>query len=164
MFRRKYLFAGILCGSILILPTLLIYAAGLRVGPSEATLKNVPVGVLYDFQEEHGILLKIYNDSEESQVYSILSLKPSEINNVPEGYTDIPDASWLYFETNKIGVGANGVGEVKMYLKIPNDEKYYGQFWVVSIRVKSIPKMGQGISLACHPRIKIETLKSKASD
>ncbi len=164
MFRRKYLFAGILCVSIIVLPTLLIYAAGLRVGPSEVTLKNVPVGILYDFQKEHGIFLKIYNDFEESQIYTISSLKSSEINNVPEDYDDIPDANWLYFETNEIEIEANGTGEVKMYLNIPDDEKYYGQFWVVSIRVKSIPKMGQGISLACHPRIKIETLKSKASD
>lgn len=165
MFRRKYLLKGILCGSVIILPTFLLtllsYALGLRVGPSELFLKNVPVGALYDFQEEQGVLLKIYNDSEESQIYAISSLKPSEINNVPEGYTDIPDANWLYFEINEIEVEANGIGEVKMYLEIPDDEEYYDQLWVVSIRVKSLPRMGQGISLACHPRIKIETLKSK---
>ena len=161
MFSRKYLFIGILCSSIFILSTLLSYAAGLRVGPSEVTLENIPPGSLYDFQKEQGILLKIYNDFEESQVYSILSLKSSEINNIPEGYTDIPNPDWFYFGTDQIEIEANGVGEVKMYLKIPNDKKHYGQFWVVSIRVKSVPKKGGGISLACHPRIKIETINPK---
>ena len=143
---------------------MLSYAAGLRVGPSDITLKDVPVGVLYDLGKERGIFLKIYNDCDESQTYSITSLKSSEINNVPDGYTDIPDESWLYFEVNEIEVESHGVGEVDMYLEIPPDKGCYGKHWVVSVRVKSIPKTGQGISLACHPRIKIETVRCKDTD
>lgn len=162
MLKRTHLLRGILSGCIVMLCTLLTflsYAAGLRVGPSDVTLKNIPVGALYDLQEGHGICLKIYNDCDESQFYSISSLKSSEINNVPEGYIDIPDAAWLYFETDSIEVGPHAVGEVRMYLEVPHDEEYYGKSWVVSVRVKSVPKAGQGMLLACHPRIRIQTVK-----
>jgi len=159
-----YRLRGIVCGGALTLLTLLTslsYAAGLRVGPSDITLKNVPVGALYDFEEKHGVLLKIYNDCDETVAYDISSLKSSEINNVPEGYGDIPDANWLSFEKERIEIEPHSVAKVRMYLKIPHDEGYYGKDWVVSVRVKSIPKAGQGISLACHPRIRIKTVKSK---
>jgi len=162
MSARGYFVRSIFFGGMVVLftlPALLSYAQGLRVGPSDVTLKNIPVGALYDFEKENGILLKIYNDSDEIEAYAISSLKSSEINNVPEGYKDIPEQNWLYFETDSVEIEPRGVKEVKMYLEIPYDKRHYGQFWVVSVRVKTIPRAGQGISLACHPRIRIETVK-----
>jgi len=164
MSRGGYCLKGVFCGGVLILLTLLSslsYAAGLRVSPSDITLKNVPLGVVYDFEKERSVFLKIYNDCDETGTYDISSIKSSEINNVPDGYGDIPDQKWLYFEKERIEIGPHSVGKVKMYLKIPHDEGYYEKDWVVSVRVKTTPKAGGGISLACHPRIRIETLKSK---
>jgi len=149
---------------VIITPVSLHAAAGLRVGPSEITLKNISPGDVYDFQRDNGILLRVYNDCDEKQEYSVASLKSSEINNVPEGYTDIPEKDWLSFETNEIEIAPHEVGEVKMYLNIPDNSEYFGKLWVVSIRVRSVVGTEQGVSLACHPRIRIGTIKKQNSN
>ena len=167
MSRRGSFVRCVLSGSMAVfiaLPVAICLAVGLRVGPSETTLQNVSPGDYYDFKEANGMLLEIFNDSDEDVTYSIMSLKSSELDNVPEGYTDIPDSDWFYFDTNTIDVGPNGVGQVRMYLKIPYDDEYFGKHWVVSARIRSVPREGQGLSLACHPRIKIEMKKREEND
>ena len=48
-----------------------------------------------------------------------------------------------------------------MYLKIPQEDKYYNQHWVVSVGVEAKPESGETFVLACYPRFLIETQSKK---
>ncbi|MCJ7509023.1 MAG: hypothetical protein MUO85_09920, partial [candidate division Zixibacteria bacterium] len=79
------------------------------------------------------------------------------------GYLEIPDPSWFYLEKNELTIGPNDTAYVKMYLKVPNEEKYYNQHWAVAIPIEGRSGKGQvQIMLALYPQFLIET-ESKES-
>ena len=43
-------------------------------------------------------------------------------------------------------VPASGIAEVRIYLAIPDEERYYNQHWVALIEVKGKPMEGEGVA------------------
>lgn len=143
----------------------LVLATGLGIEPGQILIQNVPPGTSYDIFENAGIKLKVINDDTVTQTYSINSAKPSQISTGTwlKGYLEIPDPSWFYLEKNELTIGPNDTGYVKMYLKIPNEEKYYNQHWAVAIPIEGKPSKRQvQIALALYAEFLIET-ESKES-
>jgi len=91
--------------------------------------------------------------------YLLTAHRPSEAGNrrVPRGYSDIPDPSWFWFEAGEVTVPAQGSSEVRMYLKVPDSERYYNQHWSVSVGVVGKPGQAEMLTLAAYPRFEIET-------
>lgn len=156
--RIKY-FIFILITTIFILGTHLpAFGIGIKVWPGSMIIQNSPLGEIYDLDKEKGIKLKITNEDEIAHTYSITAYQPSNIGSEGAiGYLDIPNPEWLYFEKSEIKIGANSEGETKMYLKVPQEDKYYNQHWVVSVGVETKPEAGGMFVLACYPRFLIET-------
>jgi hypothetical protein len=134
-------------------------AASLKVSPARFIVHNVKPGRLYDIHKETGVRLTIYNDSDVSRTWSLSTHRPSERGRWEKGYGEIPDAAWCRFETDEITVEPNNSAHANLYLKVPDEEKYYNQHWVVTLSVGGKP--GRGVALAVDIRVQIET-KSKA--
>lgn len=56
---------------------------------------------------------------------------------------------------------ANGTFLAKIYLRIPDEDKYYNQHWVVTLGIMGKSKAGLGVGVGIYVRLQIET-QSKA--
>lgn len=133
-------------------------AEGIRVSPGAFCIKNVNIGKNLNL----GIDLIITNGADEEQEFVIKTLKPSEVKkNWIKGYTEIPDPNWFYYEKDTISIPANSTGKTRMYLNIPDEEKYYNQCWMVYALVTTKTAQGSMFKMAIKPNYSIETV-SKA--
>ncbi len=85
--------------------------------------------------------------------------RPSERGTWERGYAEIPDARWCWFDRNEVAVEPHGKAYAHLFLKVPENEKYYNQHWVVTMGVDGKPGAG-GIALAADIRAQIETTSS----
>lgn len=152
----------------LILPLILLTvcssrlaAASLKVGPAGFIIHNVVPGKAYDVYKETGLQLTIYNDSPEAKTYRLSAHRPSEGGTWEKGYLEIPNAQWCWFDQDEIKVAANSNAYARFHLKIPDEERYYNQRWVVTLNIAGKPRLGGGVGVAINIRAQIET-KSRA--
>lgn len=136
---------------------------GLSVQPGGMVIQQVKLGEIYDLHQKSGVALLIENRDNQPHSYVLSTAKPSQVGNQKwlTGYLEIPDPRWFWFETNEVTVAPQSKGQVKMFLKIPDHEKYYNQHWTVSIMVSGKAEKGGMLALAVYPRYQIET-ESKA--
>ena len=132
---------------------------GLSVAPGGMMIQNVKLGETYDLYEKTGIALIVENKDKTSHTYMIDTFKPSQVGNKKwlQGYSEIPDPGWFWFDNGEITVEAQSKKKVKMFLKIPDEDKYYNQHWTVSLGISGKPEAGKMLSLAVYPRYQIET-------
>ena len=134
-------------------------SVGLSVYPGGILIQKVEPGETYDLYEKSGVALIIENKDENPHTYTIDTFKPSHVGNKKwlEGYSQIPDPAWFWLESSEVTVEAQSRKNVRMFLKIPDEEKYYNQHWTVSLGVRGKPEAGNMLSLAVYPRYQIET-------
>jgi len=133
---------------------------GLSVQPGGLLIQYIKLGEKYDLHEKTGISLIIENKDERAHTYRIFAGKPSVLGNKKwlQGYSQIPDPSWFWFERNEVTIEAQSKEEIKMYLKIPQEEQYLNQHWTIALGVAGKPEAGAMLSLAVYPRYQIETV------
>lgn len=131
---------------------------GLSVEPGGLLIQRVPIGQLYDMDYWIKMRFKVYNGSDKPRRYGIKVDKPHKIGaKILKGYSSIPEPAWFWFEKNEVLVPANSIEEVKMFLRIPDEEKYCNQKWAVGIEVEGKPEAEERIVLAVSPVFHIET-------
>lgn len=134
---------------------------GLTVEPGVIAIQNVVPGERVDLYEKVGIALTITNGSDRIRIFDIVPGLPSEMRlNVRDGYRDMPDPSWFKLEKESVRLAPFSSAEVKMYIDIPKDEKYYNQHFAVGLNIHTRPEAGEKIALGVKPVYYIET-KSK---
>jgi len=128
---------------------------GLSARPGVFCFSKIPVGKKYELP----LPLRIKNKSDKDRTYFLFTYKQSEDSNIKqvEGYADMLDPNWFFFERDEVTVEASGISEVKMYSQIPNNDRYYNQHWVVGLGVKGMPGEGEAVALAVYPRYFLET-------
>ncbi|MCX5757800.1 MAG: hypothetical protein NTU83_04710 [Candidatus Hydrogenedentes bacterium] len=131
-------------------------AASLKVSPARFIIHDVNPGALYDIYKETGLRIGIFNDDDVSRTWVLSVHRPSERGQWERGYSEIPDARWCWFEQNEVTVAPKERAYANLFLKVPEDEKYLNQHWVVTLGVDGKPGSG-GISLAADIRVQIET-------
>jgi hypothetical protein len=148
----------------LILPLVLLAAcsgvleaASLKVGPAGFIIHNIAPGRTYDVYKETGLQLTIYNDSAAAKTYLLSMHRPSEGGKWEKGYLEIPDPKWCWFDNDEIRVEANSNAYARFHLKIPDEERYYNQRWVVTLNIAGKPGPGGGVGVAINVRAQIET-------
>lgn len=134
-------------------------AAGLKVEPGALFIQNVFLGKLYDVYKESGLKLTVHNQSDKTRTYILSTHLPSDVDAKRwlQGYTELPDLSWFWFDRHEIAISANGVGSVNMFFEIPKEERYYNQHWVLALGVRGKAEGGPSILLAAYPKIQMET-------
>ena len=123
---------------MLIAALLFFFAAGqpsfaeIKVSPGAFCIQNVDVGKDLDL----GMDLIISNISDQENAFSIKPLSAGKVrSDWLKGYFQMPDPAWLSFEQDKITVGPNAEGKVRMHINIPGEEKYLNQHWIVFVDV-----------------------------
>lgn len=159
---KKYIFLAILflaVGTINLTAQSEEGRMGLAVAPGGLLIQNIIPGEVYDLQEVSGVTLNITNRDNLAHTYLLTAHKPSQVaaRTWIKGYLEISQASWFWFEKEEVMVDANSTAKIKMYLKIPDEGKYYNQHWSVSLLVKAKPEPGQMLGLAVAPNFQIET-------
>lgn len=159
---KKYIFLAILflaVGTINLAAQPEEREMGLAVEPGGLLIQNVKPGEVYDIEEISGVTLNITNRDNIPHTYILTTHKPSMVaaKKWIEGYLEIPEPNWFWFEKDEVMVDASSTAKVKMYLKIPDEERYYNQHWSVSLLVKAKPEPGRMLGLAVAPNFQIET-------
>jgi len=134
-------------------------AATLKVSPGAFIVHNVVPGQKYDVYEKTGLQLAVYNDSPDAQTYRVSAHRPAKGSTLKKGYLEIPDAKWCWFDQEEIKVEANSQAYVRFHLKIPDEQRYYNQRWVVALNVSCNPRSGglSAMGVAIDVRAQIET-------
>jgi len=131
---------------------------GLSVEPGGLLIQKVPIGQLYDMDYWIKMRFKIYNESDKPRRYVLKGDKPVKVGvKVLKGYNGIPNPSWFWFEKDEVLVPANSIEEIRMFLRIPDEEKYCNQKWAVGINVEGKPEAEERLVLAVSPVFYIET-------
>lgn len=124
----------------------------IRVGPGNLSITGMPIGEKVDL----GVPLKIVNDEDEEILFEINPCDPKKVTTRWEmGYDPMPDPSWLQFESKKVVVPPKTTKQVKMYVNIPAEDKYYNQHWVVFFTVT--PQVDRLFRPEVAPNYLIET-------
>ncbi len=133
---------------------------GLTVEPGGFILENIKPGEKVDIFEKTKLSLVIYNRSDAYHTYKLRAGTPSEagIQGWVKGYSPIPDGKWFELEKEIIRIPPHSKAYVKMFVNIPDEDKYYNQKWVVGVAVEGVPEPGEKLALAVHPSYYIETL------
>jgi hypothetical protein len=105
------------------------------ISPASFCLEKFDIGMNTDL----GIDLVLSNVSNLGPI-DLVVRKPDQ-NRILKGYQPIPDASWFYFLNPQIVPGKDGSAKARMFFKVPNDQKYLNQHWVVHVAA-SPPKVG----------------------
>ncbi|MEW5766708.1 MAG: hypothetical protein AB1797_03650 [bacterium] len=129
------------------------YAGGIRVSPGAFCLQGMDIGQDADL----GVDLVISNLGDTEDTFVVKPIKPSQAKkNWLKGYSEIPDASWLYFKEDRVKIGPNSEGKLRMHLKIPEEERYLNQHWMVYVEVttEATDKM---FKVGVKPNYMIET-------
>jgi len=114
-------------------------AYALRVSPGAFCAQNVEIGK----ETDTGVDLTIDNETDQERDFSIkvVAAKPAVTESL-KGYTPLPDLSWLRLDKNYLVVPAKGQAKTRLYISIPNEEKYLNQQWVVSCLVEYVVQKG----------------------
>jgi hypothetical protein len=131
-------------------------AASLKVSPGRFMVQNVKPGRLCDVYKDAGLRLTIYNDDSTTRSWLLSVHRPSERGKWETGYAEIPNAEWCWFDHAEVTIGPGSKAYAHLFLKIPEDEKYLNQHWVVTLGVAGKPGRG-AFSLAVDVRAQIET-------
>lgn len=146
---------------ILLFP-IFCWSVGLRLSPPTFLLNEFPIGREIDFEKDYGQVLKITNGNPQTITYHLAAMLPSRVNTKATGFFDLPDSAWVHFDRDTITLTPQQTGQVRMYLKIPDEDRYRNQkyLWVVNVEPVETGKGGM-ISLAVMGLFRVET-ESKA--
>jgi len=103
------------------------------ISPASFCLDEFDIGMNMDL----GIDFAMSNVTNSGPI-DIKSEKPLA-DKVIQGYIPIPDPSWFYFLNSQIVPGKDGVAKARMFFKVPHEQKYLNQHWVVHVGAKPPP-------------------------
>ena len=137
------------------------FGFGLGVDPNEINIENVPLGkqAAVSALGGEGMKLSIKNKGASASYYTINILPSAQTSaTLKEGYTDIPDISWITPENKEVSIEAGSTKAVELYLKIPKKKAYYNKKYQAVIEVKSKKNKSEEIFvLACQLKMFIST-------
>lgn len=113
-----------------------------QVLPHTIFIDGVELGKKIDMEKKYKQSLKIVNPNNEEFSYRIRSVTAweAEMGVIP-GYDETPDLSFLTFSETEFSLPPVSIREIKMFLQIPNEEKYRGKKYqfVISVQVLNQP-------------------------
>ncbi len=124
---KRWIACGLAAGVMLLAGVVEISrSVGLAVSPAGLLVQEVRPGEVCSIYEVSKTGLTIYNRDDEPHTYFLSTHRPSTVGNRKweRGYLEIPDPTWCWFGKEELTVEANGKGLAKIYLEVPDEEKY----------------------------------------
>ncbi len=128
-------------------------AHALGVSPATTFMEGVAPGELIDTKQD----LIITNDADVDLNVVIETMKPMMPGHESlKGFRILPDPSFVYADKKKMTIPPKSTGRTRVFVNVPNEEKYYNQHWAVSIRVRTVNF--EFVRMAVAPFFIMETL------
>jgi len=123
--------------------------------PWEVFLKGAKPGKLVNVSKETATQLKVVNPNDQELKFRLKckTVKEARVSLKP-GYEDCPDPSFLKFSENEFVVPANSIKKVKMILKFPRRDDYFGKRYMFIIVLENL---GQEIKGKVYSRLYVTT-------
>ena len=104
------------------------------VTPHTLILTDVPVGKSWDSKKEARKTIRVANYARDP-LDVLLSIEPwNQSVTMPEGYSPLPDLSWIKLKTSTVSVAADEIGQGSFVLNVPDEPKNRGQRWAVLVK------------------------------
>lgn len=162
--REKWLLSAVITAVLIFGAGNAGFAAGLQVSPGNIYIDNVPIDerVAVSAAGREKMKLSINNKGASACTYTINILSIAQTTAVlKQGYKDIPDTSWIFPETKEVQIPGNSTKAVELYIRIPENPRYYNARYQAVIEVKSKKTSPQEIFvLACQTQIFFSTVSS----
>jgi len=111
----------------------------IKVSPGAFCIQKVDIGS----QKDIGIDIIIENDTDQEKEYSLKCVQPRIPKDESlQGYNPMPDLGWFYFEKTSVIVPSEEQGKSRIYINIPDEEKFYNQAWALSCLVEYVGQKG----------------------
>jgi hypothetical protein len=129
---------------------MLVYSPAIQAGLStqigEAVVENLQIGQSYSLKDLANLNLIVTNtaDHEVDLRMDVLLPDPVELRG---GAEPIPDVSWLSMTPDFFTLAPGGKAEAEIHLAIPDEERYLGRKFQVTIWSHTLPS-GAGMFLA----------------
>lgn len=125
--------------------------------PHTIFIDGVELGKKIDIEKKYKHTLKVVNPNNEKFSYRIRTVTAweAEMGVIP-GYEEAPELSFLTLSEKEFSLPPISIREIKMFLQIPNEEKYKGKKYqfVISVQV-----LNQPIIYEVCSRMFVSTLK-----
>jgi hypothetical protein len=123
--------------------------------------EEIRLGKKVILQEKDKPKLKLVNKAEETLKLNMISVQPDIMYGpFTKGYDFCPDPNFLKIVPGKVGLKGNTIIPLKMYLKIPRKEEYYGRKFVFVIKAQ----LAEEVPVEIYSKIYVTTEgKKKAS-
>lgn len=123
--------------------------------PWEVFLKGAKPGSVVDVLKETGNQLRIVNPNDQELRFLLKCITVREAGvSLKEGYEDCPDPSFLKFSETEFAVPPDSIKKIKMILKLPREDDYFGKRYMFIIVLENI---GQEIKGKVYSRLYVTT-------
>ena len=123
------------------------------VTPQTLYLTEVPVGKAYDLRKESKKSLRVANyASDELKVLMSVEKWDSRFT-LPEGYQEIPDASWISMKPSTVTVRPDEIGQAGLIVNVPDKPENRGKRWAAMVRTG----LATGFWLDAPVKVLVET-------
>jgi len=95
-----------------------------ELSPRNIYLMDVPAGVKYDVKKETGKTIKVINKGTEKLYLKFEAIEGSKNIVLPAGYKKVLKPEFISFSPEKMKIGPMKIKEVKLKIKIPDEEEY----------------------------------------
>jgi hypothetical protein len=123
-----------------------LLARGLGTSLGEVVVENLQVGQTYSLKQLANVRLNVANNSDDSVILRMDVLSPDS-TELRKGSSKIPDIAWLKLSQNTFALGPNQIALSDITISIPDDNRYLGKKYQVTIWSHTIPGAGGGMAL-----------------
>ena len=123
-----------------------VVQAGLSTQIGEAVVENLQIGQSYSLKELANLNLVVTNTGDQEVDLRMDVLLPDQVE-LRGGAEPIPDVSWLSMTPDYFTLAAGGQATAEIRLAIPDEERYLGRKFQVTIWSHTLPS-GAGMFLA----------------
>jgi len=133
------------------------FPGSIEILPAIVSFDFVPPGFVFDMEKKAGVSIMIPNDNNVRLQYSIALSNAKNPGSLLPGYENFPDVSWCkIIPDTAIWVEANDTGRINLVFKIPEEPRYYNQYWELGVSVEAkqgLEVKSGGVSLGIIPSI-----------
>jgi hypothetical protein len=144
-----------------------VEAGGLSTQLGEAVIENLQIGQTYNLRQLANLRLIVNNTSDYSVDLKMDVLYPDS-SELKKGSEFIPDISWVKLSKNLFQLAPNENALSDIILTIPEDDKYLGKKYQVTIWSHTLGGSGGGMFLAYGLKTRIifttDTVKAAKSE
>lgn len=123
-----------------------LQAGGLSTGLGEVVIENLQVGQTYSLKQLANLRLSVTNDCDDSVALKMDILSPDS-SELKKGSIPIPGIAWLKLSRDSFVVGPNEIALSDITLSIPDEDRYLGKRYQVTIWSHTVGLAGRAMSL-----------------